>query len=152
MPNLKFKLLKSRLEWTLTYSCHFEEKKGNGSAKVCQAEAPSSTAISLKETGNFLATIYNIFARHRAWPKSDNNRTRVKRGGVGGNYRVRPPPTHTCHHHTTWIFKGTNRAAIDLRKKKFPTFCWSFKIIARALNEKEFFWLSINFAFPNISK
>ena len=66
MPNLKFKLLKSRLEWTLTYSCHFEEKKGNGSAKVCQAEAPSSTAISLKETGNFLATIYNIFARHRA--------------------------------------------------------------------------------------
>ena len=31
------------------------KKKSNGSAKVCHAGSPSPTAISLKETGNFLA-------------------------------------------------------------------------------------------------
>ena len=31
------------------------KKKSNGSAKVCHAGSPSPTAISLKETSNFLA-------------------------------------------------------------------------------------------------
>ena len=91
MPNLKFKLLKSRLEWTLTYSCHFEEKKAMEVLKFAKQKHLLLLQFPWRKLVIFLqlSTISSRATVH------DRNRTITGPGlkGVGGNYRVKMDQT-----------------------------------------------------------
>ena len=123
MSNLKFKLLKSRLEWTLTYSCHFEEKKAMEVLKF----AKQKHLLLLQFPWGKLVIFLQLSTISSRATVHDRNRTITGPGlkGVGGNYRVKMDQTWS-----NWISHQSKNVTIKFchiyRKDKNDSFVFDF--------------------------